>query len=446
MTAACFYNEIKSSLVKILLLPSVVIIFVNCLLGIFCPILDGLQDEITYFDTLWRVSVGQRFGVDFHNPEGFGPYYLGALLWHWLGPHYYVMRLAIALVSLSIAVCGCIVAKRTFVHRPDLALLFCVTLAFQLSGPTIYEFSGTSLSMAGFYNRHIVSAIAVLFLQTFGSESRSSRRENAIEVALAACLLNIMFLTKLSGLLLGLMILLAGCLFRGRIGHRLLNLCATLVAFAVITAIEFRATGLELTPIIQDYELAAHARLAYSIDDIARAIFSGPLVGSVALLVLFAVSQRPREPSLDFQCIAGIIGSYAACQVALNMTNWGTPNMWLAPAAAGSLAVCGGVTADAQQLAGVESWWRRFAPSRLAEISVREAIPVVIFMLVLVPQIIASIVGMATGTLVSLGIEGPTTVITGGIGVSLRSLSRAGHDEPVYVKSLNEGSRRDRLS
>ena len=81
------------------------------------------------------------------------------------------------------------------------ALLFCVTLAFQVSAPATFDV--TTLGMAFFYNRHIMSASAVLFLQTFGSRSISSIRENAIEVALAACLLNIMFLTKISGFLFG---------------------------------------------------------------------------------------------------------------------------------------------------------------------------------------------------------------------------------------------------
>ena len=59
-------------------------------------------------------------------------------------------------------------------------------------------------------------------------------------------------------------------------------------------------------------------------------------------------------------------------------------------------------------------------------------------MLVLVPQIIASIVGITIGTLVSLGIEGPPVVITTGTGVSLRSLPWPGHDSLIYDKSLNQ--------
>ena len=380
--------------------------------------------------------VGQRVGIDFHYALGIGPYQLGALLWHWFGPHYYVMRLAITLFNLSIAFCGCIVAERALARRPDLALLFCVTLAFQVSAPTVPNVDLTALGMAEFYNRHIMSALAVLFLQTFGGRPISSKRENAIEVALAACLLNIMFLTKISGFLLGVMILLAGCLLQGRTIHRLLSLCAALLAFAAITAIEFKATGLEFLPIIQDYELAAHARLAYSFYDLVRGVASWPLISSVALLLLFAVSQRLGELRLEFRCMGLIIGTYVACQFALNMTNSSNPSMWLAPAAMASLAVCTGAKPAAQQGGGSESWWRRFAPSRLAEISAREAIPLIIFVIVLVPQIISSIVGVTVGALVSFGIKAPY-VVTAGKGVSFRSLHlRSGAKE--YERSLND--------
>jgi hypothetical protein len=258
-------------------------------------------------------------------------------------------------------------------------------------------------------------------------------RENAIEVALAACLLNIMFLTKISGFLLGVMILLAGCLLKGRTVHRLLSLCVTLLIFAAITAIEFKATGLEFLPIIQDYELAAHARLSYSLNDIVRAMARWPLVASVALLVLFAVSQRLRELRVEFRCIILIIGTYTACQLALNMTNDGDPSMWLAPAAMASLAVCLGAKPAAQQGGGSESWWQRFALH--AKIFARQAIPFVIFALVLVPQIMSSINGVTVGALVSLGIQTPY-VVTAGKGISFRSYADRDSGPAAYDRTL----------
>src|SRR5262249_2841473 len=157
----------------------------------------------TFLDTLWRVVVGQRVGIDFHYPIGIGPYQLGALLWTWLGPHFSVMRFAITLINLLIVVCGCIVAERTLARRSNLALLFCLTLAFQVSAPTVCNNVITDLGISEFYNRHIMSALAVLFLQTLGGEPTPSKREIAVEVALAGILLNVMFMTKISGFLLG---------------------------------------------------------------------------------------------------------------------------------------------------------------------------------------------------------------------------------------------------
>ena len=439
MTAQDFQWQRNPSLLRKLIFLSTIIISANFLIGIVAPTFYDVEDEIGYLDTLWRVVSGQRVGIDYHNPMGFGPYQLGAVLWHWLGPHYNVMRLAIALFSLSIAFCGCIVAQRMFSRRADLALLFCVTLAFQLSEPTIFG-NHILLGMSGFYGRQIVAALAVLFLQTFSLGSRLSWQENVLEITLAAFLLNILFLLKISGLVVGLMILVAGCLLQGRAVHRLVNLCAALLLFGAITAIEFNLAGLEFLPVIQEYELAARARLTHSFMDLVRGVvFSGRLVGSVALLVLFAISQRPGEPPLDFRSIGLIIGGYAACQYALNMTNNWDPNIWLAPAAVTCLACCIGVKPSP-----AESWWRRLTRSGVAEISAREAIPPLIFVLVLAPTIMASILGTIVSAMVSLGIRTPY-VVTAGKGVSFRSwphTHRHGpqvNDAVAAIASLNLG-------
>ena len=143
-----------------IILLSAIIVSANFLIAIFAPINFGSDDEILFFDALWRVAVGQRVGMDFHFAHGFNPYELGALLWYWLGPNYYVMRLAITLSTLSIAFCGCIVAERTLARRTNLALLFCVTLAFQVSAPTVTNFGPTALGTAEFYSRHIMSALS----------------------------------------------------------------------------------------------------------------------------------------------------------------------------------------------------------------------------------------------------------------------------------------------
>jgi hypothetical protein len=431
------------SLLRKLFLLSAIIIIANCLIGIFARVSGETADDITFLDVLWRVVTGQRVGIDFHYPLGIGPYQLGALLWSWLGPHFYVMRLAITLINLSIAVFSCVVAERTLARRSNLALLFCATVAFQVSAPTVYGSPLTLIGISEFYNRHIIAALAVLFLQTFGGGPTSSKRESAIEAAIAGCLLNILFMIKISGFLLGLMILFAGCLLQGRTAHRILSLCAAMLAFAAITAIEFKATGLELTPLIQEYELAAHARLAYPLKDLVKGVMAWPFSVSVALLILFAVSQRPGELRPHLRCIVLIIGVYAACQFALNITSDGAPSMWLAPAAIASLAVRMNTKPIALQGGGLESWWRRFTPSLLAEISARQAIPLLIFVLVLLPEIMSSIVGVTIGALVSLGIDPKAPyVITAGKGISFvaRGKTRSYNGVVTAISSLNLGN------
>jgi hypothetical protein len=187
------------------------------------------------------------------------------------------------LFSLSFAFCIALLLHGHW-FAGQILLCFLRDPAFLLSSPTVYSYDVT-LGISEFYNALIVSALGVLFLLAFSRASKL-RRDNAIGVALAAFLLNVLFLTKISGFLLGLVTLLAGCLSQGRATHRLPYLGAALLAFAAITVIEFKMTGLELIPVIRDYELAAHARLAYSIADIYNGMASWTLVSSVALLVL----------------------------------------------------------------------------------------------------------------------------------------------------------------
>jgi hypothetical protein len=211
------------------------------------------------------------------------------------------------------------------------------------------------------------------------------------------------------------------------------------LAFAAITVIEFKAAGLEFLPVIKDYNVAAKAQWgSNSFFDLVRNLIFWPFVGSVTLLVLFAVSQRYWE--LRLRSIGLIIGTYAACQFALNMTNSSGPSMWLAPAAIACLAVCMGARPAAEEAGGSESWWRKFAPSRLAEISAREAIPLIIFVIVLFPEIRSSMVGVKADAFVLLGIE-PPYVVTAGKGVSFRLLRPRSslNDAIAVISSLNLG-------
>jgi hypothetical protein len=210
----------------------------------------------------------------------------------------------------------------------------------------------------------------------------------------------------------------------------------------VIVAIELKVTGLEINPIIADYELAAHARSSISLEDILSQISSNLLIGSLALLLLFTLLSRIRELQLHFSQIALIIVSYTACQLALNLTNFGGSgsSMWLAPAAMASLAICLSTQSVAQDQLGSKIRCHKFSRSRLAETSLREALAFVIFGLVLVPEVIASISGLAIGTLVSLGLVGPSIVVSTGNEIKIESLvDWPSKNWPDYLRSLSDG-------
>jgi hypothetical protein len=297
--------------------------------------------------------------------------------------------------------------------------------------------------MAEFYNRQIVSCLAVIFLQTFGGGLRPfSARETAVEIALAGLLLNFMFLIKISGFVLGLMILLAGCLLPGHTIRRLLNLSATLGVFGALSTIEFWVTGLEFIPVLRDYELAANARVTFSFTRVLSGMIAAPLVNSVALLLLFSVSQNADEARVSFRTRGLIIGSFAACQYALNMTNSSFPGMGLAPAAVTSLVACMCVKAVSQLPNTFESWWRKLTPSRLAYGPLREAIPLLIFALVLAPEVVASLIGIGSSTVVSLKLKA-TYVVTAGKGLSFKVVNyneaRQWNDAVTAIASLNLG-------
>src|SRR5271165_7206248 len=72
-----------------LFLPAVIIIG-NFVISALIPTTLFPEDDMMLIDRVWRLVQGQRFGTDFHDPFGFGPFQVAAVLWRLLGPHYYV--------------------------------------------------------------------------------------------------------------------------------------------------------------------------------------------------------------------------------------------------------------------------------------------------------------------------------------------------------------------
>jgi hypothetical protein len=413
-----------------LLLPAVIVIS-NFVIGVLTPI-TLYRDDMTLIDPVWRLVQGQHVGTDFHDPRGFGLFQVAAILWRLLGPHYYVLRASADLFALVIVLCGCIVATQQLRRAAGLAALFCITVAFEASGPTVYG-SPRDFGMACSYNRLLMSGLLVLFVQSFANDSDSRQERNYIAYFTAAFLLNILFLVKISGLLLGLVIVVGGYIVRGRFSRNLSAISLILLFLAVMVTIVFVITGTSLPPVIQDYRLAAQARTEpHSVLDALWFASGLQILGVVVLTALYAVSRRPDSGENLRRCFF-IVAFYWVCQVVLNMTNWPFSHalIILAPAAAVAVVTW---TDTPHTVASWDHLWSRFHPRRLHEISAREVIPPLILALVFVPEALASLRAVKLVS-ISSGNAKPIVTVTANKGITFDVLDAYGN--ALALSSLN---------
>jgi hypothetical protein len=375
-------------LASALFLPAAIVVG-NFVIGVLTPITLGPEDDMLLIDRVWRFVQGYHLGTDFHDPAGFGPFQVAAILWRLLGPHYYVVRASADLFALVIVLCSSIVATRQLRHAPGLAALFCITVAYEASGPSIYGWI-RDFGMSLFHDRLLMSGLSVLFVQSFANDLDSRGERNYIDDFIAAFLLNILFLVKISGLVLGLAIVVVGCIVRGRFSRSLADIPLVLLFLAVMVAIDFLITGTSLFPVIQEYRLAAQARAgSYSVLDALWFASLLRVFGVVVLMAFYVVSRPGRETSGNLWRCFFIIAFFWVCQVALNMSNSSLPALiFLAPAAAVAIVTW----ADTSDTASFwEPLWSKFQPRRLHELSAREAIPLLILAMVLAPEALASL-------------------------------------------------------
>jgi hypothetical protein len=402
----------------------VVIVIGNFIIATLTPITWSPEDDMMFIDPVWRLVQGQHFGTDFHFPFGFGPFQTAAMLWRQLGPHYYVLRAAVDLFALVIVLCGCVVATRRLRHAAGLAGLFCVTVAFAASGPSNYGYPH-DFGIALTHDRLLMSGLAVLFMQSFANDSDFQRERDYVDLFTAAFLLNILFLVKISGLVIGLAIVAGGLIVRGRLTRGLFDFSLILLFLAIMVAIDFVITGNSVFPIIQDYRLAAQARTgSYSFLDALYFASRWPILGVVALVALYAVSQPGREGGGNLWRCFFIIAFYWACQVVLNMSNWGP---WLSLIYLAPAAIVAVVTWTDTSASGPfwDHLWPRFRPRRLHEISARELIPLLILTLVFAPEALASVRAVKLDYSVLSGTVKPIAV-TANKGITFEILQRTG--------------------
>ncbi len=407
-----------------LLLP-VAIVIGNLVIGVLTPITWAPEDDMTFIDRVWRFVQGQHLGTDFHDPFGFGIFQVAAMLWRLLGPHYYVLRVSVDLFALVIVLCSCIVATRQLRHAAGLAVLFCITVAFEASGPSNYGLS-RDFGIALTHDRLLMSSLLVLFVQSFAMDLDPSRKHDYIGPFTAAFLLSILFLTKISGLVLGLTIVAAGLIVRGRFSRGIVDISLILLFLAVLVTIDFAITGTSLAPVIQEYRLAAQARAGvFSVHDVLWFASRLPVFGAAALMALYAISQPGREiGGILWRCFF-IIAVYWAYQVVLNISNSTiSPSLiYLAPAAAIAIVTW---TNSSDPAVFWDRMWSKFHPQRLHEVSVREVMLLLILAPVLVPEALASLRAVKLDYSISSGAARPVAV-TANKGITFEILPKSSY-------------------
>jgi hypothetical protein len=414
-----------------LFLPAAIVI-VNFVIGALTPITDWLEDDLMLVDPVWRYVQGHHVGTDFHDPFGFGPFQVAAIIWRLFGPHYYVLRASADLFALLIVLCSCVVATRQLRHAPGLAAFFCITVAFEASGPSIYGYLH-DFSMALFHDRLLMAAFSVLFVQCFANDLDSRREREYIDLFTAAFLLNILFLVKISGLVLGLAVMIGGRIVRSRSSRSLVDIALVLLFVAVMVTIDFAITGTSFSPVIHDYRLAAQARTgSFSVHDVLYFASLSPILEVLVLMVLYAVSRPGSDSGGNLWRCFFIIAFFWACQAALNISNSSPALLFLVPAAAVALVTW---TDTPETTVFWKHLWNRVNPRRLDEISVREAIPLVLIALVLVPEALSPLIALKLDYSISKGTAKPITV-TANKGITFEVLPRE-TDNTALALSIN---------
>lgn len=416
----------------------VLVVIGNLVIGALAPITRGVEDDISFIDPVWRLVQGNHLGIDYQDPRGFGFFYLAAMLWHWLGPHYYVLRAAADIFALVIVSCAFVVASRQLRRSIFLSALFCVTVAFEASAPSVYGFT-KDFGMTLVYDRLIMASLLVLFVQSFARGWDLPEKGHYFGLFVAALLLNTLFLLKISGPIVGLAIILGGFAiarrpFLQRVGDTSIILCL----FFAMVAVDFVITGTRLSPLIEDYRLAAQARTgAYSFRDVISFSLQLPLMAVIALMVLYSLSQHasPNRGAL-MRCWFAV-ACFWVFQVVLNMSNATESRglLFLAPGA--MIAVLTWVDSPATAGFWDRLWERAAHPTTLNDLSARHLIPLLIVGIVLVHEGLGSFEAALLDYRIAAGRIVPLR-IAGSDGVVLETLISDPYGHSMLV-ALNDG-------
>jgi hypothetical protein len=410
---------------------SIAIISLNTIISATSPVTAFPYDDMFLIEGVWRIVQGQREGADFYNPIGFGVFHVGAAWWRILGAHRDVLPLTSATFSAFIMLCASIICARRIWFSVPYYLLICGVLAFEMSAPSVYGWSFFSIGSAAFYNRLTTAALAVLFIQWFGVKRSIDGRQTLSELVISATLLNILFLVKISALVIAPIILgLSLSVERKPVNIFARSLGILSIALIIMFIGDFIITGAHVGAIVDDYREAAAVRTdLVSWDGFSRVLKSGSTILSALLLIMYA--RKPPAVSQSKSITA--IASYVVVQLVLNMSNTQPATIYLAPACAVVLL----------------SWRKRSVMNQpipqqgsagAGTKSPAPWIPIAVCLIVLVPQVLSSAVGAALVGAITFGLKTPT-VISSGNGLNLPVLGGFGDGDRAldFAVSVKRG-------
>src|SRR5215469_11891298 len=383
--------EARSLTIKTFFL-SAAIIGANLLINLTSPVTAFPYDDFALIDGIWRTVEGQHVGIDYDDAIGFWLSHVGAAWWRITGPDRNVLALTSATFSIITMLCASFVLTNRLWFLPRYCLLIGAVLAFEASAPSVYGWSVFMTGMAGYYNRLSVAALAVLFLQFFTGQRNRSHSGLMVECGTAAILLNILFLVKISTFILGIGIIMVSTLaLRPRSFSSTAKMLMVLFLFlTIIVAADLVIAGTNPADFLHTYQTAAATKLSpVSGNSIDRMLKSWSLVVSVLLLVIYA--RRP--PAIPRGASATVIGAYAVIQLCLNVSNTQPETIFLAPACALVLLSWRRSSELERSDQAPRRHWLRKSPMA--------ALPAVMCLLVLVPQMVSSAFGFS-----SLGLQG----------------------------------------
>lgn len=417
------------------------IVIGNFAIGARAPITAFFKDDISLIDPVWRLVQGNQLGIDYHDPRGFGFFYLAALLWRWLGPHYYVLRAAADIFALVIVACAFLVVAYRLKQSVLLSALFCITVAVEASAPSVY---GTTrdFGMALVYDRLIMAALLVLFVQSFARGWDTRDKHSTIYLFAVALVLNALFLIKISGLFAGIVILAAGELVVSRpLARRAIDVLVVAAFLCAMIVADFVVTGTKLAPVIAEYQLAAQAQSGtYSLRDAMSFALQWPVLLAVLLLILYGLSRPGKTSGIAWMRWGFVIACFWICQIVLNMSNHGASGalLFLAPGAVFAVVT---LIDPPEAAKSWESWrrWSNAISARSGLLFARALVPFLILGIVLAHEGIPSLAGMRLDYLISSGAIEPVRVAARG-GLVLDTLMK-NPDDIGEIEALNDGIR-----